>query len=79
MEDAEQSGEQVLLKDGAKDVEMSDAVVDDANIVDDVKIVDDANTVEDAKVVDDDVKKAGKDASGDSGVEDTDKKLRTVM
>ena len=64
MEDAEQSGEEVVLKDGAKDVKMTDAVVDDAKTVDDVNIVDD------------DVKMAGKNTSGDSGVEDINKKLR---
>ena len=57
MEDAEQHGEGVMLKDGTKDVEMMDAVVHDAKIVDDVKT-------------------AGEDASGDSGVENSDEKLR---
>ena len=41
---------------------MTDAVVDEANTVDDGKIVDD-------------VKMAGENASGDSGMEDTDEKL----
>ena len=61
LNDAEQSGEEVALKDGARDVEMT--------VVDDAKTLDDGRTV-------DDVKMAGENASGAGGMEDTDDKLR---
>ena len=56
LEDAEQSGEDVVCKDGAKEVDMMDAVVDDAKIAEENASGDGGMEDTDEKLRDSDVK-----------------------